>query len=403
MNKQWDKALKNPQDFAKWIIMREGYNGDPVFRKLMKKSNYNFSRYYKLVHKFKDVSIYKLKKQNEMFVFVKKKQFFVGNKKFLIKGINSYDLAYKSEKDINETFKELSKIGINTIRFWAFGDGFNNGFQVKSGIMNEERLKKMDRIIFDAEKYNIRLIPVLVNNWDDYGGKKQYLKWTGNDIKNGDLFFSENNTKKLFKNYIDHIISRKNTMTKRVYSNEPAILSWELMNEPRISSDKQSVLLEWTKEMADYIKQSDKNHLVSIGSEEEVERMNSNENKPIKLCSIDSIDICSVHLYLFHKNKANYENFSQLNQFLKNQVKFSQKENKPILLGEFGVSKKTKPFSEKPLKIAKKITEDVNRLNYNGYLIWNWNSVSDDSFGFSMRGANDGKYNIDNLKEIIDK
>lgn len=403
VSKQWKYALKNPENFAEWILLRENYAGDPIYRSLIIKNSNNFNRYYKLIYEFRDANIYKLRTQNETIIFTENADLTTWKNKFKIIGVNSYDLAYRSKKEINETFKELSKIGVNTIRFWAFGDGSEYGFQSRAGIMNEERLKRMDFIITMAVKYKIRLIPVLVNNWDDYGGKKQYLEWTGFDIENGDLFFSEIKPRELFKNYINHIVPRKNTITGYSYSDEPAILSWEIMNEPRISFGKQEILREWTQEISSYIKEIDKNHLVSIGSEEEIEIGANNENKAIGLCGLPEIDICSTHLYLFHDNKQIYKDFNHINKFLSAQFEFSQKENKPILLGEFGVSKQTRPFNDKPLDVAKKIIGSANKMGYNGYLIWNWGSVPNDYFGFSIHGFNDKQYNIKNLEEIINK
>lgn len=404
VSKQWKYALKNPENFANWILLRENYAGDPVYKSLMITNHNNFNRYYKLMYKFRDANIYKLRTQDEIIISAQNNNLIIGKNKFKIRGVNSYDLAYKSEKEINETFKELSKIGVNTIRFWAFGDGNEYGFQSRAGIMNEKRLQKMDFIIVMAAKYHTRLIPVLVNNWDDYGGKKQYLEWTGLDTENGDLFFSEIRPRKLFKNYIDHIVPRKNTLTGYSYSDEPAILSWEIMNEPRISFGKQKILREWTQEISGYIKELDKNHLVSIGSEEEVGIGINNENKAVSLCEISNIDICSIHLYLFNDNKKQrYKDFNHIDKFLFAQFEFAQKENKPILLGEFGISKQTYPFNDKPLDVAKKIINSVNQIGYNGYLIWNWGSVPDDSFGFSMHGFNNRQYDIKNLKEIINK
>lgn len=401
VSEKWPPALESPNKYAEWIVMREDYAGEPVYESLVEKNDNKFLHYYKLLYKFRDASIYKRRTQNEIIISTQGKQLMIGKNQFIIKGVNSYDLAYKSREDIIKSFEELSKIGVNTIRFWAFGDGHDDGFQLRAGIMNGERFERMDLIIAIAEKYNIRLIPVLVNNWDDYGGKKQYLEWTGNNIENGDLFFSEEEPRKLFKNYIDHIVPRKNTITGHPYTEEPAILSWELMNEPRLSFDKQEILQNWTQEMSSYIKQIDKNHLVSIGSEEEIEIGNDNENKALHLCALPNVDICSVHLYLFNKNKPVYGNFDQLSQFLGAQFEFSQKENKPILLGEFGVSKQTRPFDKEPLTVIGDIIRDASRIGYNGYLLWNWSPVTDDSFGFSFQGFNNEKYDIVDLEKLL--
>ena len=57
----------------------------------------------------------------------------------------------------------------------------------------------------EAKKYNIRLILSLVNNWSDYGGKPQYVKWgkdAGLNLSSEDDFFSDATLKTYYKNHI---------------------------------------------------------------------------------------------------------------------------------------------------------------------------------------------------------
>lgn len=57
----------------------------------------------------------------------------------------------------------------------------------------------------EAKKYNIRLILSLVNNWNDYGGKAQYVKWgkdSGSNVSSDDDFFSDPLLKIYYKNHI---------------------------------------------------------------------------------------------------------------------------------------------------------------------------------------------------------
>src|SRR6185437_13724212 len=128
------------------------------------------------------------------------------------------DLAYKSNNEINQTFAQLHSIGINTIRFWLFGDGISDGFQPTAGVYNETRFKQADYVFIEAKKYNIKLIPTLVNNWKDYGGKDQYIRWIGKDpADDATAFYTDTTSKVLFEKYIDYVLARKNTYTKNTY------------------------------------------------------------------------------------------------------------------------------------------------------------------------------------------
>ena len=57
----------------------------------------------------------------------------------------------------------------------------------------------------EAKKYKIRLILPLVNSWNDYGGKAQYVKWgkdAGLNVTSEDDFFSDPTLKAYYKNHV---------------------------------------------------------------------------------------------------------------------------------------------------------------------------------------------------------
>lgn len=61
-------------------------------------------------------------------------------------------------------------------------------------------------MISEAKKHNLRLILSLVNNWDDFGGKKQYVQWArdhgGQYVNSDDEFFSNAVVKGYYKNHV---------------------------------------------------------------------------------------------------------------------------------------------------------------------------------------------------------
>lgn len=46
-------------------------------------------------------------------------------------------------------------------------------------------------------------------------------------------FFREEACKKLYKDNVDYIVNRKNSYNGIMYKNDPTILAWNLINEPR--------------------------------------------------------------------------------------------------------------------------------------------------------------------------
>lgn len=47
------------------------------------------------------------------------------------------------------------------------------------------------------------------------------------------LFFNDSGAKAIYKDYVRAIITRKNTVNGRLYSHDPTIMAWGLLNEPR--------------------------------------------------------------------------------------------------------------------------------------------------------------------------
>ena len=66
-------------------------------------------------------------------------------------------------------------------------------------------LKGLDLVISEARKYGIRLILSLVNNYDNFGGKKQYVDWArskGENLNSDDDFFTNAVVKGYYKDHI---------------------------------------------------------------------------------------------------------------------------------------------------------------------------------------------------------
>lgn len=65
--------------------------------------------------------------------------------------------------------------------------------------------KGLDFVISEARKYGIRLILSLVNNYDSFGGKKQYLDWArsrGEHLNSADDFFLNSVVRGFYKNHV---------------------------------------------------------------------------------------------------------------------------------------------------------------------------------------------------------
>ena len=203
----------------------------------------------------------------------------IANKPFRFHGNNLYfnqaDIVYGRTAGVEETLDKMALLGMTVTRSNAHNDSVPArdpaAIQLAPGIYSEASLVALDRSIALAKSRNIRLILKLTNNWDAYGGIRRYVEWhLGRAPVQAEwgLFYTEPKIKAWFQSYIRMVIDRNNTITGITYRDEPAILAWELGNELRNpSGGRADALVEWTAEMAAFIKLLDSNHLVADGGE----------------------------------------------------------------------------------------------------------------------------------------
>ena len=72
----------------------------------------------------------------------------------------------------------------------------------------------------------------------------------------------------MFLNHVKHVVSRTNKYTGKKYTEDTALMSWQVGNEPRVFSDEgKPAFKKWLKETTALIRSLDSNHLISIGNE----------------------------------------------------------------------------------------------------------------------------------------
>lgn len=299
---------------------------------------------------------------NGGFVTTRGTQFMSNGSPFYAHGFNGYWLMYvaadpSQSYKVSDAFREASSRGLVIGRTWAFSDAGYRPLQISPGSYNEQMFKGLDFVIGEARKYGIKLILSLVNNYDGFGGKKQYVNWArsqGQSLNSDDDFFTNTVIKGYYKNHIKTVLNRNNTVTGVIYKDDPTIMAWELMNEPRCTSDPSGKIIQaWISEMAAYLKSIDRNHLLEAGLEgfyggDHAQRVSLNlgigvGTDFIANNQISSIDFATVHSYpdqwLPNSNDQSQLNF--LNNWLDTHIQDAQNIiKKPVLLAEFGKSYK---------------------------------------------------------------
>ncbi len=359
---------------------------------------------------------------------------------FYFSGVNSYSILY-SEAEAEQQFEILSDMGANVLRFWGFWNGedlnpqldedgriIRQGtpdtdiygryvLQSKPGVYPEQGWRRMDYAIYLAHVYGIKLIIPLMNQWPEFGGIDLYLNWVGIDINpppafeghyrrenhikeyRGLFWDSTNpneprmnnltdkekkawlsasaNVKQIYLDYVTYMLNRVNTYTGIAYKDDPAIMIWEIFNEPRFgpwggNSDCDKVT-KWLADAAAHIKSIDKNHLVATGEEGFMRegtnslgrvtypwKAGSGEGIDFEMTAgLDDIDILSIHSWPFQWNlweTSEGDNGRDLSstkeysdpetgaplfekfvaEWIEEHVRIAEEHNKPIYLGEFG-------------------------------------------------------------------
>ncbi|CAH9115914.1 unnamed protein product [Cuscuta epithymum] len=297
-----------------------------------------------------------------------KDRFELDGSPFLFNGFNSYWLMHVASdidqrSKVTEVLEAASAVGLTVCRSWAFSDGSQyNALQTSPGVYDEHVFRGLDFAISEARKYGVRLILSFVNNWYDFGGKAQYANWardSGVQVDSEDSFYTHPVLIGYFKNHIKKIVTRINTITGVAYKDDPTIMAWELMNEPRCQEDYSGKTVNgWVQEVASYVKSLDKNHLLEIGMEgfygdsvPEREKFNPGYQVGTDFISnhlVDEIDFATIHAYTdqWESGETDDEQMEFLDKWMKSHWEDAKTVlKKPLVFAEFGKSSRDGGFS----------------------------------------------------------
>lgn len=104
---------------------------------------------------------------------------------------------------------------------------------------------------------------------ESYGGATKYVNWAreaGENVSEPGDFFNCSLCRDWFQKYMRHVLERKNVYTGYTYNQDPRIVAYELMNEPRRRGDDDgTILYNWISDMANEFKKLDGTHPLSCG------------------------------------------------------------------------------------------------------------------------------------------
>ncbi len=353
------------------------------------------------------------------------------NGSFKFVGVNTYDLiqSERTQSELESYFDYCLKDGIYVVRAWCFNrtvpaTNTAGNFRYLDGTTltwREQTFKQLDLVLSIAKEKGVKLILPLVDQWNK--NKGDYCNWsnaiysTSYSDDPGDDFHTDENIKQMFKDFIDKLVNRTNTVNGQSYATDDTIFAWELGNELRYTTDpddnwgtvnstKLNKLKDWADEMSTYIKSVDSNHLVAFGGASQF--YDYVQNDPIHngtyygvdyevFGKLDNIDYFDFHMYAWEDNpdfslrdygQANGKNggyagwLAQIREYI-NKAKDN---GKPCLLGEWGVDKRNETItpSEIPAyprdeNFKKLSSVFLNGDNGDGILMWMYTNFWDDN------------------------
>ena len=275
---------------------------------------------------FKGPTAEEQEKKHE-FVTVKDGRFYIGDKEYRYIGTNFWYGAILASEGQGGNRERLAKeldfmqeIGINNVRVLVGGDGdashifeIRPTLQTAPGVYNDTLLCGLDYLMATLERRNMKAVLYLNNAWEWSGGFGVYLHWAGasEPITTTDWakfqethsqFTQNEKALEMAANHTKFIVSRVNTVTGKPYSESPAIMAWELANEPRAFSSDPAVkesFAKWIQDQARLIKSIDPNHLVTTGSEG-MKGCEEDMELFVKIHSFPEIDYACIHVWPFN-------------------------------------------------------------------------------------------------------
>ncbi|MBC7617302.1 MAG: cellulase family glycosylhydrolase [Pedobacter sp.] len=318
-----------------------------------------------------------VKVQDTNFTVNKNPYYFVGSN-FWYGAYLAADAPFGNRAGLIRELNQLQKLGIKNLRIAAaseesdFGLPLSPPFQYKNGTYNETLLQGLDFLLAEMRKRDMRAVLMLNNYWDWTGGMAEYVSWTtgkpvidpvsnknetwDNAMKFSATFYTNEKAQTLYRKYISVLVNRKNTFTNKLYKNDPAVMTWQLANEPRPSTagdplESMKIFSKWVDETAGFIHSIAPKQLVSTGGEGSKGTLNRLDFTS-QAQSSRYIDYMTFHMwpknwgwYKAEKPEMFESALKNTKQYVEEHVDLAAKLNKPTVVEEFGFVRDNEKFS----------------------------------------------------------
>ena len=301
----------------------------------------------------------------------------VGDRPFRFAGTNMWYAAYLgadapfgNRDRLKRELDRLTSLGVRKVRILGSSElsplknSVTPAFRTQSGDYNETLFGGLDFVLAEMGKRGMRAVIYLTNFWEWSGGMMTYLYWTnGHYIDMNDPahpwpefpdmssdFYASAPATRLFADYVRAVVTRRNKVTGKLYRDDPAIMAWQLANEPRPGGSNEAgqrhmpAYLAWIDATARLLKSLDPNHLVGTGSEGTQGCIESDQ------CVLDAhsspaIDYVTAHIWPQNWSWADPKDLPgtwptverNTRDYIARQVAIAERLGKPLVIEEFGM------------------------------------------------------------------
>lgn len=301
----------------------------------------------------------------------------LGRRRYRFAGANLWYAAYLGANAgygdrprLRRELDRLAALGVDNVRILGASElsplkgSISPAFRSRGRDYDESLLAGLDFALAEMGRRGIRAVIYLTNFWEWSGGMMTYLFWTngGRYIDMNDpahpwpafpdavsQFYSSGEAVGLYHDYVRALVTRRNSVTGRLYAEDPAIMAWQLANEPRpggsdpVGRRQLPAFLAWIDSTAGLIKSLDPHHLVSTGSEGTMGCLGS-DDCVARTHESDAIDYVTAHVWPQNWGWVDPADLAgswesgaaKARDYVAAQVATARRLGKPLVIEEFG-------------------------------------------------------------------
>ena len=277
------------------------------------------------------------------------------------------DAAFGNRARLIRELDDLKALGVVNLRILASSElsplknSLDPAFTIKPGDYNDKLLTGLDFLLSELAHRDMKAVLYLTNFWEWSGGMVTYQYYhTGQYINMNDpahpwpefadlsaQFYAAAQAKADYWAYVRLIVGRRNSISGKLYREDPAVMAWQLSNEPRAGGSDAAVdkntesYLGWIKDTCALIRSIDSNHLISLGHEG---LMGANGREGLVVRAHEHIDYLTAHIWPQNWSWVDPKDLggtfdagaARVQDYIDKHIAIAQKLDKPLVFEEFG-------------------------------------------------------------------